>query len=156
LGTEFPPLPAQGTPHRMSGRKVYPNSPREQGGFEYGDVFGPAIDLLLMALQPELARETTIDLFRDVVRDEVIYKPTPASLYGVILEQFVLAIRDRSVPRRCTECARWFDVAPGTNRADRLTCSTTCRSKAYRERQEQARRMHAEGKTFGKIAKELG
>src|SRR5262249_52514002 len=104
LGTEFPPLPAQGTPHRMSGRKVYPNSPREQGGFEYGDVFGPAIDLLLMALQPELARETTIDLFRDVVRDEVIYKPTPASLYGVILEQFVLAIRDRSVPRRCTEC----------------------------------------------------
>jgi hypothetical protein len=80
----------------------------------------------------------------------------PHSLLGAIWLQFANAIQHHKFPRTCPECGRAFEVAPGTNRSDRLTCSDSCRSKALRVRRERARQLFAGGKTIKAIAAELG
>jgi hypothetical protein len=57
--------------------------------------------------------------------------------------------------RQCAECGIWFELAPGTARADKLYCSTPCRTKAYRKRQAEAVRLHGEGRSLEDIAREL-
>jgi hypothetical protein len=47
------------------------------------------------------------------------------------------------------------ELAPGTARADKLYCSTPCRTKAYRKRQAEAVRLHGEGRSVDEIAREL-
>jgi hypothetical protein len=80
----------------------------------------------------------------------------PHSLLGAIWLQFANAIQHHKFPRTCPECGRAFEVAPGTNRSDRVTCSDSCRSKALRVRRERARQMYVDGKTIKAIAGELG
>jgi hypothetical protein len=46
-------------------------------------------------------------------------------------------------------------VAPGVNRADKQTCSQTCRTRVYRQRKQRALALDAEGKTARAIAREL-
>ncbi len=57
--------------------------------------------------------------------------------------------------RQCAECGIWFELAPGTARADKLYCSTPCRTKAYRKRQAEAARLHGEGRSIEDIARDL-
>jgi hypothetical protein len=76
-------------------------------------------------------------------------------LHGMWL-QFMRAINGDRKYRICPTCKRWFELAPGLNRADRTTCSNSCRTRAYMQRQVQAVEMHAAGKTVEKIAQELG
>ena len=57
--------------------------------------------------------------------------------------------------RQCAECGIWFELAPGTARADKLYCSTPCRTKAYRKRQAEAVHLHGEGRSIDGIAREL-
>ena len=72
--------------------------------------------------------------------------------------QEVMSLRK---PRQCRVCGTWFELSPvpgrslRQTRSDRETCSTACRSKAYRERQELARQLFAEGKSVKEIAKTL-
>jgi hypothetical protein len=56
---------------------------------------------------------------------------------------------------RCRECGRWLEVAPDAARSHRRFCSNSCRSKAYRQRQDRARQLHAEHKGIEEIASEL-
>jgi DNA-binding NarL/FixJ family response regulator len=58
--------------------------------------------------------------------------------------------------QQCPVCRRWFELTPGVHRADKLTCSQACRTRAYRHRQEKAVQLHAEGRTVRQIAKEIG
>ena len=46
-------------------------------------------------------------------------------------------------------------MSGAASRTDKQFCSNACRSKAYRDRQEQARQMFAAGKTVREIAKAL-
>jgi hypothetical protein len=48
-----------------------------------------------------------------------------------------------------------FRLQPGVNRANRLTCSQTCKQYLHNRRVQRARTLHAEGRTFRQIAKEL-
>jgi hypothetical protein len=86
----------------------------------------------------------------------VVLQNTPLSLLGAIYLQFVLAINNVTSSRRCEACGRWFEVAPDRSRSDRTTCSGTCRTRIYRDRQDRARRLFAKGKKPKQIAKELG
>jgi hypothetical protein len=88
-------------------------------------------------------------------RNRSLLQDTPRSLLGAIYLQFAQAIHGGRKPRRCQVCGRWFDLAPGLNRKDRETCSGTCRTKAYRERQEEARQLREQGRSLKDIAKQL-
>jgi hypothetical protein len=56
----------------------------------------------------------------------------------------------------CEACGRWFELAPGLNRADRQTCSDSCRVKLYRVRRQRARELHAKKWSLKRISKEIG
>ena len=69
--------------------------------------------------------------------------------------QFALALACDKHYQRCASCGKWYELLPGVNRADRQTCSQLCRTRLYRQRMEQARALHAEGKTARAIARAL-
>jgi hypothetical protein len=70
--------------------------------------------------------------------------------------QFAWALCGQKRCRRCQGCGTWFELAPGVNRADRLTCSVSCRVRVSRERRDRARELRAQGKSVGEIAQEIG
>jgi hypothetical protein len=82
------------------------------------------------------------------------------SLMAAMAWQFLQAVAGDKHFKSCRVCGTWYEVragrGQGARRADRDTCSDACRVRAYRERQTQARQMHAKGKTFRQIAAALG
>lgn len=58
--------------------------------------------------------------------------------------------------QQCVACGKWFQLSPGVNRADRSSCSPSCRFTLYRRRKQQAQGLHEEGKTPKQIAREVG
>jgi hypothetical protein len=80
----------------------------------------------------------------------------PQSLWAAIVFQFALALDGNRRFQRCPVCSRWFALAPGVNRADRLTCSASCRVRLTRRRRDRAIELHQKGKGARQIAKEVG
>jgi hypothetical protein len=122
--------------------------------------------LAMLCLSGELGSELHADC-RIVVRPQVrvgvvqeydrpAFVIAPTSLWGLLVLQFAKAVEGERRYQRCAVCRRWFLLAPGINRADRQTCSGTCRNRLYFQRQQRAREMHAQGKTPREIARELG
>jgi hypothetical protein len=95
----------------------------------------------------------TLTWDRDARKSELTF--SVRSLWGAILFQFAEAIGGQHDYQRCDACSRWFELAPGVNRADRLTCSDSCRQKFYRMRKGRAIELHAQGKNLRAIAKEI-
>jgi hypothetical protein len=126
-----------------------------------GDVVRPALLFVHGLINEVLFVQVGPQLFWDSRRSRTVLQEIPRSLLGVIYLQFAQEIRSGRKPRVCQVCGRWFELAPPPGkvrrapRSDRETCSTSCRSKAYRERQDKARQLHARGKPFKDIAKEL-
>jgi hypothetical protein len=79
----------------------------------------------------------------------------PGSLAGALWLQFAEAASARKRFRTCKECGRWFEIPLRGARISREYCSNACRSRAYRGRQERARQLYAEGKSFKEIAREF-
>src|SRR5579872_2624654 len=79
----------------------------------------------------------------------------PRTLFAALCLQFALALAGNKNYQQCVSCGKWFELLPGVNRADRQTCSQTCRTRVYRQRKERALALHAEGKTARAIAREL-
>lgn len=63
---------------------------------------------------------------------KLVYEP--ASLLDTLWIQFALAVAGNIEHRQCAVCTTWFEVATGSNRADKLFCSDACRMRAYRKR----------------------
>jgi hypothetical protein len=80
----------------------------------------------------------------------------PRNLLGAIWIQTAAMAEGGRNYGRCEQCRGWFVVSPEINRADRAYCSDRCRHKAYRDRRQRARELHAKGMTAPKIAGELG
>jgi hypothetical protein len=80
----------------------------------------------------------------------------PRDLHGTLWLQLALSIAEAKEYRACKTCGKWFEVAPGVARTNRLFCSDACKFRAFREKQERAKALHAEGKPDHEIAKELG
>jgi hypothetical protein len=89
----------------------------------------------------------------DRQRPELTY--VPDGLLEAMYFQFMQAIDKGWKYRQCPVCLKAFQLAPGVNRANRLTCSITCRTYLYRSRIGKARELHRRGKSIKAIAKEL-
>ncbi len=79
----------------------------------------------------------------------------PGTLIGALWVQFAQAIDGDRRYGCCQECGRWFDLTTD-RRADAKYCSGACRSKAYRQRQIEARRLSRAGFDVVDIAKRVG
>jgi hypothetical protein len=86
----------------------------------------------------------------------LLLKLIPQSLWHAMYLQFAWAILGNKSYQRCDGCGKWFELSPSVNRADRQTCSDSCRVKLYRQRQKRARQLSAKGMNVQKIAKEIG
>ena len=78
----------------------------------------------------------------------------PENLISAIWLQIALAIEGDKDYRQCSQCQRWFEVG-GDLREDAKYCQSSCRSKAYRDRQKKARELAKSGMTPREIAKQL-
>jgi hypothetical protein len=121
-----------------------------------GDLIHPATIWVLANVSANMRRYNGPALVWDPRRKQIVWQDISINLLGFIWLQFGQAVCARKQPRRCSVCGRWFDVSHGGNRTDRETCSNTCRTRVYRQRQERAREMRVEGKHVRAIAKELG
>lgn len=79
----------------------------------------------------------------------------PHSLLGALWLQFAQAVEQNKDYRRCAQCDRWLEISLSAVRKSKLFCSNACRTKAFRQRQAEAARLAAEGKSHAEIAEEL-
>jgi hypothetical protein len=98
---------------------------------------------------PELSWDRTHTALQETLRI------VPQSLVSALWIQLAKAIEGDRKYRECDVCGTWFEVS-GDRRADARFCSNACRFKAYRQRQDEARRLSAEGRSPKQIAKQLG
>jgi hypothetical protein len=126
-----------------------------------GDLIRPAVLFVHQLIHGYLWTEVGPRLVWDGKRNRTVRQDRPRSLLGAIYLGFAQELLHLRKPGNCRVCGRWFELSPVAGRsyrqtrADRTTCSTACRSKAYRERQEEARRLFAAGKTVREVAKTL-
>jgi hypothetical protein len=80
----------------------------------------------------------------------------PENLLQAMWLQFGLAVAGHKRYRRCSVCQDWFELSPELARTNRRFCSTPCKNRAYRGRQERARQLRSQGKSLRAIAEELG
>jgi hypothetical protein len=128
--------------------------PELLASFTPGDLVGPARFRLHMSVNSGMAGRVGLKLLRQEDSQDVL-DVLPDSLLSALWLQLALAIAGNKDYRRCYQCGRPFELAPDVNRTSRFTCSAACRNRAYRERQDRARQLHAEGKSFKQIAREL-
>jgi hypothetical protein len=128
--------------------------------FKRGELQRPAKVFVQEHLSRALkGRSVTYELAWSVRHDRPVLQARPPSLLGALFFQFAKAVTDPEGGFRyshCQRCGKRMALAPGVNRADRTTCSDSCRALLYRQRQKQARQLHAAGKTAKEIAQELG
>jgi hypothetical protein len=125
------------------------------GRFVPGDLVKPALHYLQSKINEKLEGRASPRLLWDANRERLGLYIMPAGLVGALWLQFARAVERDSRFRQCAECGIWFELAPGTARADKLYCSTPCRTRAYRKRQAEAVRLHGEGRSIEDIAREL-
>ena len=123
--------------------------------FVPGDLVYPALHYLQSKINQKLEGRASPRLFWDTKRERLGLYIVPDGLVGALWLQFARAVERDSRFRQCAECGIWFELAPGTARADKLYCSTPCRTKAYRKRQAEAVRLHGEGRSTDDIARQL-
>jgi hypothetical protein len=91
----------------------------------------------------------------DLKRRRPLLRLAAPTLLMAVWFQLADAVSNDRAFSRCRECGKWFEVAPDAARTHRRFCSSSCRSKSYRQRQDRARRLHAAGTSFEEIAREL-
>src|SRR5262249_42108217 len=111
---------------------------------------------VLRIVNDHLSRATQPALLWDQKHRKVIQRNYPRSLFGAVHLQFSAAILSGRETQVCPVCGRYFEVTALASRNDRLTCSNRCRVRAYRDRQQKARDLHAKNWSLQRIAKELG
>ncbi len=90
------------------------------------------------------------------------FRSVPKTLLAALWVQFAMAVEGDRQYHQCDQCGLWFEVAGerrvGANekREGAKFCSNACRFRAYRHRQNEARELHAEGKSLKEVAGQLG
>src|SRR5262249_31018564 len=118
-----------------------------------GDVVGAATVALETLVNRELQTDIGLRLATNRRTGRPALRPFPKSLAGALWVQFAEAVSGGKRYRVCKECSSWFEIPLRGARISREYCSNACKSRAYRERQERARMLHAEGKPLKDIAK---
>jgi hypothetical protein len=91
-----------------------------------------------------------------VQREQLAWQHVPSSLIGLLWLQFADAIATNRIFKQCGQCKKWFETTQSSARTDKLYCSQTCRVRAYRTRQAEARDLHALGSTVSELAERFG
>jgi hypothetical protein len=123
--------------------------------FVPGDPIGPALHCMQSLINEHLHHRASPRLLWEQSRDRLGLYIVPEGLIGALWLQFARAVERDARFRQCAECTTWFEVSPGRGRTDKQFCSTACRTKAYRKRQAEAARLHAEGQSIEEIARAL-
>jgi hypothetical protein len=121
-----------------------------------GDLVGPALALVQDEVNRRLGGKAQVRLERDPECGRPRLALLPSDLLAAMWLQLARAIDADKRYRTCRVCGKWFEVSPEGARETRLTCSESCRSRSYRERQERARRLQEGGWQPKEIARELG
>ena len=123
--------------------------------FSQGDIVGPALQQVQAVINRRLKDRVSLRLLWKPHSGQRTLYIVPTGLIGGLWLQFAQAFEQDLHYRRCAVCNSWFELAPGRGRADKLVCSNACRTRAYRQRQEDAVRLHREGRSIEQIAAEL-
>jgi hypothetical protein len=132
-----------------------------QAAIAKGNVLYPAVIFVHDLINACLRDNIKTILLWDQGPKRSLLQEVPMNLFGVIALQFAEEVHSQRRPQRCQVCGRWFDLgrvperSRRLTRSDRETCSNSCRTRAYRQRQATARQMFAEGKSAREIAKAL-
>jgi hypothetical protein len=127
-----------------------------------GDLVRPAVIFVHYLIHENLWHEVGPVLVWDYKRNRTVRQDMPRSLLGAIYLSFAQEVMFQRKPRQCPVCGMWFELSPVAGRSlrrtrsDRETCSSACRSRAYRLRQASARQMFTDGQSVKAIAKALG
>jgi hypothetical protein len=126
--------------------------------FLSGDVLAPAKTYLQVQLDQHLhhaADDVRVGMTWDSRRQQPVLSYWCRTLLSAVWLEFATVVNENLAFGRCPECKRWFEVGTNAARASREFCSTACRSKAYRQRQDRARQLFTAGTTFEEIAQQL-
>jgi hypothetical protein len=121
-----------------------------------GDLIAPVLWYIQDALDITLRGRLEYRVRWDREQGRPIQSYEPKTLIEAIYLQFAETVAGRRRQQKCQGCGRWFELAPGVNRADRLTCTSACRQRAHRGRVARARELYAEGRSVKAIAAVLG
>jgi hypothetical protein len=141
--------------------RLRPQSKQGQPLFQPDDLAGPARWFLCYAIEDWLRelQHGKKPIAPRMVWSETDRRPQlvfgPSSLLGAMVCQFAVALHGGWPFKECAHCHKFFRLAPGVNRANRLTCSITCKQYLHNRRVEHACQLHAEGRTIRQIVKEL-
>jgi len=120
--------------------------------FVPGDLVSPALHHVQRTVNDKMERRASPRLLWTEGRSQLGMRLVPGSLIGALWLQFARAIERDNEFRQCAECGIWFELSPQTARSHKQFCSNACRTKAYRKRQAEAARLHAEGQSIEDIA----
>jgi hypothetical protein len=124
--------------------------------FENCDLLAAARRFLAQKVNGHLPRPFHGQLTVDAGGTRLEWDVIPRSLIDALWLQLAQAISAGKTYRECKECGSWFEVSPeAKHRSNRRFCSDSCRTKAYRKRQERAREMRGRGVDVGTIAEKL-
>jgi hypothetical protein len=79
----------------------------------------------------------------------------PKNLLGAMWTQLANDLTGKRDFRKCSNCGEWFPISEKSRGKHERYCSSSCRTKAYRERMVEARRLHFSGMSLPEIARKL-
>ena len=120
-----------------------------------GDVIRPTLFYIQEIINKHVEGRVSPRLLWDTQRQQMSMHIVPNSLIGALWLQFARAVDGEKKYERCLECKTWFEVSLEAARTNRKYCKDACRFKAYRQRQNEARRLHIMGLSIKEIAKRL-
>ena len=123
-------------------------------GLNLGDLTFPAREQLRRVINQHFEGLVMPQSIWSADHTRIVLGLVPKNLLGALWLQFAEAVASDKIYRLCKECSKQYEVNE-SERAVRHYCSNKCRSKAYRERQNEARKKHAAGQSFEDIAREL-
>jgi len=138
--------------------------PQDQKGlpiFQPGELVGPALWFLGNAINEWLQelQHWAQPVVPQVLWSEANGRPQlvfgPGTLLGAMVCQFAAALHGGWPFQECARCHKFFRLQPGVNRANRLTCSHTCKQYLYDRRVQRAGELRAAGRTIRQIVNEL-
>jgi hypothetical protein len=123
--------------------------------FDVGDLTRPALFCVGELVNMHLRRHrVAMGLAQMLDRPQL--RVIPNSLIGAMWWQFAMAVDGNRSYRQCGACRKWYEIAGQAGRTDKLFCSESCKARAHRKKQAEARRLRQEGMTAKAIAKQLG
>jgi hypothetical protein len=124
-------------------------------GCDPGDLIGPAMIVISTIIQMNTGTNADIMVrWCPDSRGMRLYVRM-LGLNDAVWFQFAQAVIGNKDYRQCRTCGKWYELHPDTARTNRLSCSDACRSKFYRQRQAEARRLAAQGMLLAEIADQL-